>query len=100
MLSERSGASSGIRGTAENAVRAIRNFFAGKKLYELVVTDSFDEVLDQIGRQKGLGKRGVIRRALASYVYIQRQLRPDAQNPEKHLVIREGPRIVQRINLP
>jgi len=70
-----------------------------RKKYILETSDNFDAVLRDLARRKGIIKAEVIRNAVASYAFLQRELQPD-ENGEKHLVIRNDEEILQRIELP
>ena len=68
--------------------------------YEISFSREFDELLGRLAAKKGVDRTEVIRRAVASYFYLQNELKPDTENGEKHLVIRNGEEIIARIELP
>lgn len=97
MRNERSG---GVGQVFENAAKRVRNLFSPRSRYLLVMPDQLTEIYDSIARRKGVRTRDLIPRALASYVWLQRELAKNEDGIERHLVIRQGPKVVQRINLP
>lgn len=65
------------------------------KKYEIEVSNSFDSILMELAKQKGLSKEEVVARALASYAYLQKEMVEG-----RNLVIRNDNQILQRIKLP
>ena len=81
------------------AIEAVKNRLSPRVKYEAEFSDGFDRLLARLAWEKGISKAEVIRNAVATYAYFQKELH--SENGEKrHLVIREGDKILQRVNLP
>lgn len=99
MLSERAGESSALARIGGRIARGVINFFSTKERYEIVMGDKILAMYEEIAERKGVRVGTLIPRALASYVWLQRELKPDEIHPEKHLVLR-SPNSVREIRLP
>jgi hypothetical protein len=89
-----------LKAGVSEAFRAVKNSLSPKKRYVIEVDDDFNALMGQIAGRRGISREQIIPRALASYVVLQRELKPDEENAEKHLVIRNDQEILQRVNLP
>jgi hypothetical protein len=89
-----------VKARVAEGFRSLKDRLTPGKQYIIEFSDEFDSLLGGIARRKGIHKGEVIRYAIASYAFLQQELKPDAEHPEKHLVIRKGEKILREIQLP
>ncbi|HJY98233.1 MAG TPA: hypothetical protein VJ227_00795 [Patescibacteria group bacterium] len=68
--------------------------------FDIEINNNLDSLFSELAKEKGISKSEVMANALASYVWLQKELESDAEHPEKHLVIRNDEEIIRRIDLP
>jgi ribulose 1,5-bisphosphate carboxylase large subunit-like protein len=67
--------------------------------YEINFSKDFDNVLRRLAMENGVTMGDIIARAVEKYGEIQKDLHP-LNGEERHLVIRDGEEIIQRVELP
>lgn len=65
--------------------------------YSIELNKEFDNLLNQISERKGLTKAEIIRRAVASYDFLDKEL---SSTQDKKLIIRDNENNITNIKLP
>ena len=89
------------RHIVSDSIKGIITRLTPKVRYDMEVTDDFDKVLGRIAMEKGTTREDVIRRAVASYYFIQKELQPkEGGKPRKLSITNEKDEVLQDIDLP
>ena len=65
--------------------------------YSIELSDQAINLLNELAKEKGVDRGEILRRALASYAYLQRQ---QSESEGKKVSITQGKKILEEVELP